>query len=523
MSEHELWNELGNLYFLSGSYDQAIHAYTRSIALEKGSGRSYSNMAAAYAQKGRYGEAIILYQRGIKLLTDDREKALSWYKLGNVYRALKQYQLATNAYQNADELTLDIYPGIGSENDGDVLLNRKPIIGEAIHLTDQIQEDPPAEHVSKNPRPTSAASQQTFPVLEEFTPWCFDDQVVPEDEPVAFENETWPAEITENLETEDTIVSKEPLKWEVAGSKEVATVDLELQNEINADETIPPYIEFEVSTVGMQFPETLPSVSSCGTFDPQSTSPTQQIGEIENRMTEEQLTQVVVIDPEQEIITPIPEFVAEDLTDPEAIQYKTLVESLTVELSQEERGAILANIDKFKRVLDINPRNASAWDTLGTQYKTLGQYDEAINAYQKAVSLDSSKAFYFHHLGLVYAAVERIDDAIAAFERVIKIDPKHSLAHATLGGYYRKMEMDERAQEHIEKARSLLDEDENEYNRACLEAICGNSDHALELLEVALKNKQTYVNWARKDPDLDFIRNDPRFHELLVEYATKPT
>lgn len=104
MSEHELWNELGNLYFLSGSYDQAIHAYTRSVSLDKGFGRSYSNMASAYVQKGKYGEAIILYKRGLKLLTDDREKALTWHKLGNVYRTLKEYELATNAYHQADEL-----------------------------------------------------------------------------------------------------------------------------------------------------------------------------------------------------------------------------------------------------------------------------------------------------------------------------------------------------------------------------------------------------------------------------------
>jgi tetratricopeptide (TPR) repeat protein len=190
-------------------------------------------------------------------------------------------------------------------------------------------------------------------------------------------------------------------------------------------------------------------------------------------------------------------------------------------LTNDERQVILADIEKHKRMLEINPQNAFAWDTLGGQYKALGEYEDAINAFQKAVSLDSSKAQYFHHLGLVYAAVERFDDAIAAFELVIEIDPNHSLAHATLGGYYRKKGKDQLAQEYIEKARSLLDADENEYNRACMEAICGNSDRALELLEIALKNKQTYVNWARRDPDFDFIRSDPRFHAMLTTYAKK--
>ena len=222
-----------------------------------------------------------------------------------------------------------------------------------------------------------------------------------------------------------------------------------------------------------------------------------------------------------EIVTDAPEFSGEDMTDLDAVQYETPVAWPLVELSEADRSEILPEIDKLKRVLEINPRNAFAWNLLGGNYKTLGQYDDAIDAYQKAVSLDSSRAFYFHHLGLVYAAVGRYEDAIHAFERVIEIDPNHSLAHATLGGYYRKNGNEELAKKHIEKARQLIANDENEYNLACMEAICGNTDHSLELLELALKNKQTYVNWALKDPDLDFIRSDPRFQVLLSEYAMK--
>ena len=193
-----------------------------------------------------------------------------------------------------------------------------------------------------------------------------------------------------------------------------------------------------------------------------------------------------------------------------------------VQLTQAERIIIEKDIQRFKRVLEFNPNNAFGWDTLGGLYKAAGQYSEAIMSFQRAVSLDATKAGYFHHLGLVYAAEGRYEDAIAAFQKVIEIDPNYSLAHATLGGYYRKKGMEELAQVHIAKAKSLLGADENEYNRACMEAICGNSDRALELLEIALKNKQTYVNWAKRDPDLDFIRSDPRFHALLSEHATRP-
>jgi tetratricopeptide (TPR) repeat protein len=169
-------------------------------------------------------------------------------------------------------------------------------------------------------------------------------------------------------------------------------------------------------------------------------------------------------------------------------------------------------------VVQINPKNAAAWDALGTHYKAAGMYKDAILAYQQAISADPSKGFYSHHLALVYAADGRNEDAIMALQKVIEIDPDHSLANAALGGYYRKMGLEELAQKHIGKAMKNIYNSESEYNQACLEAICGNSDQAIELLRIALQEKQTYVNWVMHDPDLDTIRENPRFKQLISDF-----
>ena len=84
MSEHELWNELGNLYFMSGAYDQAVFAYHRSIQLESGFGRPYSNLALTYVQQGKFEQAVELYRASLELLIDEKDVALSWSRLGNV-------------------------------------------------------------------------------------------------------------------------------------------------------------------------------------------------------------------------------------------------------------------------------------------------------------------------------------------------------------------------------------------------------------------------------------------------------
>jgi tetratricopeptide (TPR) repeat protein len=185
----------------------------------------------------------------------------------------------------------------------------------------------------------------------------------------------------------------------------------------------------------------------------------------------------------------------------------------------EEIKVIEREIERFQQVVQHNPRNASAWDTLGTLYKSAHRYRDAILAYQQAVVVDPLKAPYHHHLGIIYAVEGRDEDAIQAFQEVIEIDPNHSLAHASLGGYYRRIGLEELAQKHIGRAMKNFYSNENEYNRACMEALRGHTEQSIELLRVALKNKQTYVDWVLRDPDLDSIRRDPRFKQLISDYT----
>lgn len=95
------WNELGELFFKAGTYQQAIEAFEQAIQLEPGDGVAYSNLARSLASLGEYQVAIPLYQKSIDLLHDDKEKAAVWNRLGNVYRKLNDYDHAIQAYQQA--------------------------------------------------------------------------------------------------------------------------------------------------------------------------------------------------------------------------------------------------------------------------------------------------------------------------------------------------------------------------------------------------------------------------------------
>lgn len=55
------------------------------------------------------------------------------------------------------------------------------------------------------------------------------------------------------------------------------------------------------------------------------------------------------------------------------------------------------------------------------------------------------------------------------------------------------------------------------YNLACYEAIAGNADAAIEELRTAIElDRDQVMQWLPHDSDLDSLRGDPRFEELLA-------
>lgn len=671
MSEHELWNELGNLYFMSGAYNQAAHAYERSIQSKTSFGRPYSNLALTFVQQGKYDEAIDLYRRSIELLTNDQEKAISWNRLGSVYRHLKDYSKAVIAFQEADELdpaSADDFPAENPARRQAPPVPSSVLDEPATQITETATPEAPAEAVSgaESPQACEAVADLTvteiveepateIEVPEEPVADIVVEPVVllPEEAiaavdvaPIALISEETIAEQPEPGVTElrdDLIINQveqeqpEVVQWfeepvaEQAGpelewwdvdeqrvqsatqspeailaaaadpntswtpadlsqfQQDVSQVpqasalsawgepdfeeDFELwspvdpetdvqgpdpdgdnisrwlplpeEEPMNLDELyVPPFVdeleaESEPSSEWSE-PDEYRSMGSTEFIPLPATSlamPT-SVDSIQDRQSAWDAPEVHVdvdVDVQER---PAPDFAvaAQELTvsnatetvacaaQPELVQASTsevapLPEELAPDRDEEEMREIEMGIAKFRRVVQLNPRNAHAWDALGTLFKSAGLYKDAILAYQQAIANDPSKSLYYHHLGLVYACEGRDEDAIGAFQRVIEIDPEYSLAHATLGGYYRKLGLEELAQKHIGKAMKNIFDSENEYNRACLEAICGNTDHAIELLNVALKNKQTYVDWILRDPDLDFIRQDPRFKQLISDYT----
>jgi tetratricopeptide (TPR) repeat protein len=98
------WNELGNIYLKIGSNDKAIESFNKAIELDPYFGWAYSNLALAYNHSKKFKESIPLYKKSIELLDTDKGKAISYNRLGDVYRHMNDQDNAMKAYQMASDL-----------------------------------------------------------------------------------------------------------------------------------------------------------------------------------------------------------------------------------------------------------------------------------------------------------------------------------------------------------------------------------------------------------------------------------
>jgi tetratricopeptide (TPR) repeat protein len=100
----QIWNELGNIYYNTGAFDEALHAFEMATELDPYYGWSYYNLASIYVHFKRYSDAIPLYEKGLQLLNDQKDKALLWNRMGDAYRRLNKHDQAATAYRKAFEL-----------------------------------------------------------------------------------------------------------------------------------------------------------------------------------------------------------------------------------------------------------------------------------------------------------------------------------------------------------------------------------------------------------------------------------
>jgi tetratricopeptide (TPR) repeat protein len=466
MSDALLWNEMGNLYLKIGSPENAIAAYIKAIGLDPDSGMPYCNLGHAYFLTGEFGHALFVFRKSIPLMDTPENQALVWNNIGDTYRALKDINNAIQAYRKADDLAMGGSPSQDNNPNqpGNSANLREINKAENIALgKGKMPSDHPKSATKSEPSVENQAIADGFQSVNSGK-GC-EENYPPSDQP-----ETKPPVSPAPNRKMDHVVTSSPVNNQQRISRPVRE---------EQTPSLPKEKSIIVIPASTEKAEDLPAEGT-------SLHESDQIGKS------------------------VPVIKQEELRSGKSKSHSNIYPCI------DNLEEILAKVNIYEKITRVNPTNDRAWDTLGKLYKSLSRYKDAIAAYLKAIEIAPEREVYYYYLGLLYSVEQQHDDAVRAFQIVLRKNPDYILAHSALAGVYHRMGLENKANHHIATALPKMN-NESAYNRACFYAICGEKELAFEFLRLALKNNDTTIEWIKSDPDLDPIRTDSRYQELISE------
>ena len=205
---------------------------------------------------------------------------------------------------------------------------------------------------------------------------------------------------------------------------------------------------------------------------------------------------------------------------------------------------------ELERAIELNPRYATAHARFGWYLGLMGRYEEAYTECQRALRLEPLSSAIQYALGCVCWMARRYDQAIKQLQAALDFDPTFGWLHMFVGFSYEGKLMHQLAITEMQKtvemapgstlallalsqayaasgqreeAQRVLDQvDElskqkyaTPYFRARIYAALGEFQQALHWLETAYQERSAPMAFLKIDPQLDNLRSEPRFHDLL--------
>jgi len=112
-------------------------------------------------------------------------------------------------------------------------------------------------------------------------------------------------------------------------------------------------------------------------------------------------------------------------------------------------------IAAYHRVVTIDPTYAAAWNNLGLLLHRMGRYDEAGTAYSSALDQDPHCCEAAYNLGSLHEDRGAIEEAISHYRQALELSPDYADAHFNLAGALARNGRDGEAIKHWQRYLEL--------------------------------------------------------------------
>ncbi|MFQ5901654.1 MAG: tetratricopeptide repeat protein [Thermodesulfobacteriota bacterium] len=101
-----------------------------------------------------------------------------------------------------------------------------------------------------------------------------------------------------------------------------------------------------------------------------------------------------------------------------------------------EKGRFNEAVEAYKKAIELDPAYFDARNNLGITYQELGMYDKALSEFKESLKINPNHFKAHHNLGLVYNNKGYIDKAIQEYRIASRINPDYAETHNNLGVAY---------------------------------------------------------------------------------------
>ncbi len=173
-------------------------------------------------------------------------------------------------------------------------------------------------------------------------------------------------------------------------------------------------------------------------------------------------------------------------------------------------------IEMYDYILGKNPTKMASLNNKWVVLDANGQYDEALQCYDYALNKVPENVHVLSNKGITLYKSERYGQALECFDAALKIDVGYISALTFKGHSLYRLGQKKDALEWYNKVIRLDNTNaEALYNKACLCTMKGDEYGAITSLEKAIRLDPSWKEAARQDKDLDGLRSNLRFREVV--------